>query len=65
MSQFAATNTDRSHRSQSAPGAKQNYLASDDVHRIAMRRPALYQTRRVPQVTRHVVFDDFGQEELS
>lgn len=64
MSQDTTSSMNRSHRSQSAPDAKQNYLASDDVHRIAMRRPALYETRAVPQLTRHIVFDDFGQEKL-
>lgn len=27
-----------------------NYWAADDVHRLALRRPALYQTKKVPQV---------------
>lgn len=30
--------------------AKQNYTASDDVHRIAMRRPTLYQSQIVPTI---------------
>jgi hypothetical protein len=39
--------------------ANSNYLASDDVHRIAMRSPALYQTNTVPQIERKVGF--FGE----
>ena len=30
---------------------KQTILAADDVRRIARRRPSLYQTKIVPQVT--------------
>lgn len=37
----------RSHKTQIT---KQNYQASDDVHRIAMRTPSLYQTKPVPQI---------------
>lgn len=39
-------------------------LASDDVHRIAMRSPALYQTNSVPQVPRPTIFDNFERGEL-
>lgn len=39
--------------------ARQNNWAADDVHRIAMRRPALYKTNSVPQVSRPTIFDNF------
>lgn len=42
----------------------ENYLASDDVHRIAMRSPSLYQTNSVPQVSQVSIFDNFERGEL-
>lgn len=64
MSQDSTNNSNRGLSSNTARGATQNYMASDDVHRIAMRRPVLYQTMAVPQVTRHATFDDIDEEEL-
>lgn len=64
MSQDSTNNSNRGLSSHTARGAAQNYMASDDVHRIAMRRPALYETMAVPKVTRHATFEDMHEEEL-
>jgi hypothetical protein len=34
--------------------AKQNSVAFDDVHRIAMRTPSLYKINAVPTITSHM-----------
>ncbi len=44
------TKINRADHAYKTQNAKQNYWASDDVHRIAMRRPTLHQTKVVPQI---------------
>jgi hypothetical protein len=42
---------------------QKNLWAHDDVHRVAMRQPALYQTKRVPSVSQRVLgFGEFGSD---
>jgi len=64
MSQdILSQNTGGRSSSLSAQNTQQNYWASDDVHRIALRRPTLYRTNIVPQAPRPAVFDNFEQGE--
>lgn len=49
MSHFnISTKINRSNFKTKTHTAKQNYLPSDDVHRIAMRSPDLYKINAVP-----------------
>lgn len=57
MSQDNIIDSNRNQSSGITPGAEQHYWASDDVHRLAMRRPALYQTNAVPQIERPMNFE--------
>ncbi len=43
-------NTNQNTNSSRDMHSENNYWAADDVHRLALRRPALYQTKQVPQV---------------
>lgn len=52
MSHFnISTKINRSNFKTKTHTAKQNYLPSDDVHRIAMRSPDLYKINTVPHFT--------------
>lgn len=65
MSQDRAMDNNRNQSLGTSPGAEQQYWASDDVHRLAMRRPALYQTNAVPQIERTMDYDTFNRGDES
>lgn len=59
MSQIFRSNAKTNTSDSQASKIEQPYWASDDVHRIAKRTPALFRTNPVPQISsRPIAFDD-------
>lgn len=56
------TKINQSGNSENIQNSKPNYWAHDDVHRLAMRRPSLYQKKTVPHITAHMSFSGVRHE---
>ena len=60
MSQDTLLSAKTNRNTSKTQNSKQNHWRSDDVHRVAQRSPALYQTKTVPQVKFGLNIRQFG-----